>query len=206
MAVPSRQEILEKFAAIVGRSLHVDPARVTEETYLDDLGAESLDLIEISMGIEEAFDLWLSDKSILQTARDIYGPGVLEKDGVLTGTAKALLLARMPELDPALLEGDVQLSGMNRQFMRVSGWIGMIEGLIAASPQVCPKCGGEFGRAVAFKRKCTQCGEETALVSGEEVNRRWVREYRATLAPPSESALAPGPVLQSPASEDRSAS
>lgn len=197
MAVPSRQEILEKFAAIVGRSLHVDPARVTEETYLDDLGAESLDLIEISMGLEEAFDIWLSDKSILQTARDIYGPGVLEKEGFLTGTGKALLLARMPELDPAILAGDVQTVSLNRQFMRVSGWIGMIQGLIAATPNTCPKCGGELGRALAYNRKCLQCGEATPLVSGEEVNRIWVREYQASQpAPPSGNAPAPPTALQ----------
>lgn len=177
--MPTRQEILEKFVGIVSRSLHVEASRVTEDAYLDDLGAESLDLIEISMGIEEAFDLWLSEKSILQTAKDVYGPGVLEKDGLLTSAGKALLRARMPELDPATLEGDVPASSVNRQFMRVSGWIGMIESLIAASPSACAKCGGPLGSALAFKRKCAQCGEETALVSGEEINRRWVLEYRA---------------------------
>jgi len=179
MPSPSRQEILGKFASVVSRSLHVDAARVTEDAYLDDLGAESLDLIEISMGIEEAFDIWLPEKSILQTARELYGPGVLEVDGKLTEAGKALLRARMPELEPASLEGDVPVTSMNRQFMRVSGWITMIEGLIAASPAACPDCGGPLGSALAFKRKCTQCGKETALISGEEANKRWVREYQA---------------------------
>jgi acyl carrier protein len=179
MIVPTHQEVVAKFAAIVARSLHVDAARVTEDAYLDDLGAESLDLIEISMGAEEAFNIWLSEKSILQTARDIYGQGVLEKDGLLTEAGKALLLARMPEIDPKTLEGDVPLAAINRQFMRASGWIAMIEGLIAASPQACPKCGGELANALAFKRKCVQCAQETPLISGEDINKRWVREYRA---------------------------
>jgi acyl carrier protein len=191
MPSPSRQEILDKFSAIVGKSLHVDAARVTEDTYLDDLGAESLDLIEISMGLEEAFDIWLSEKSILQTAREMYGPGQLEKEGVLTEAGKDLLRARMPELDAASLEGGVAVTSINRQFMRVSGWISMIEGLIAASPSVCPQCGGELGHAVAFKRKCKQCGAETALVSGEEVNRQWVRDYQARSAEPGSPGTAP---------------
>ncbi len=179
MTALTHQEVVNKFAAIVARSLHVDATRVTEDAYLDDLGAESLDLIEISMGAEEAFDIWLSEKSILQTARDIYGPGALEKDGLLTAAGKALLLARMPELDSNTLTGDVPLAAMNRQFMRVSGWISMIEDLVAASPASCPNCGGEFASSLAFKRKCTKCAQETPLVSGEEVNRRWVREYQA---------------------------
>jgi acyl carrier protein len=179
MPVPTKQEIQAKFASIVARSLHVEASRVTEDAFLDDLGAESLDLIEISMGIEEAFDIWLPEKSILQIAREIYPPGSLEKDGHLTETAKALLLARMPEIDPEALEGDVPASTITRQFMRVSGWLRMIEGLIEASPRSCPQCDGELGKALAFKRKCVQCGAETALVSGEEINRRWAKEYQS---------------------------
>lgn len=178
---PTRTQILEKFAQIVSGSLHVDAARVTEDAYLDDLGVESLDLIEITMGVEEAFNIWVSEKSFLQTAREIFGPGVLERDGLLQEEGKALLRARMPELDPAWLDGDVAAADINRQLLRVSGWVRMIELLLAASPAVCPQCSGELGSAVAFKRKCMQCGADTPLISGEEVNRRWVLEYQASL-------------------------
>ncbi len=179
MSIPTPQDIQAKFASVVARSLHVEAARVTEEAYLDDLGAESLDLIEISMGIEEAFDIWLPEKSILQTAREIYPPGSLEQGGNLTEAGKALLLARMPDLDLATLQGDVAVASVNRQFMLVGGWLRMIEAIVAASPSACPQCGGELGKALAFKRKCATCGADMALVSGEEVNRQWVREYRA---------------------------
>lgn len=182
MPPPNHEEVLSRFAAIVSRSLHVEAAKVTADAYLDDLGAESLDLIEISMGAEEAFDIWLSEKSILQTAKDVFGQDVLEQNGVLTDAGKALLAARMPELDPAVLAGEVRVAGLNRQFMRVSGWVGMIEGLIAASPSACPQCAGELGKAIAFKRKCALCGAETSLVSGEELNRQWVLNYRAATA------------------------
>ncbi len=182
MPAPDHEEILRRFAAIVGRSLHVEAAKVTADAYLDELGAESLDLIEISMGAEEAFDIWLSEKSILQTAKDIFGHDVLERNGVLTDEGKALLAARMPELDASALEGEVRVASLNRQFMRVSGWVRMIEGLIAASPSVCPKCGGELGKAMAFKRKCALCEAGISLVSGEELNRQWVLDYRAATA------------------------
>jgi hypothetical protein len=35
MSSPSRQEILDKFSAIVGKSLHVDAALVTEDSRLN---------------------------------------------------------------------------------------------------------------------------------------------------------------------------
>lgn len=184
----TRTEIHEKFAAIVSASLQVDAAKVTEDAYLDELGAESLDLIEITMGIEDAFNIWISEKSFLQTAREVFGAGVLDQDGVLNEAGKTLLRARMPELDPVSLEGELSADRVNRQLMRVSGWIRMIDLLIAASPQVCPHCRGELGAAVAFKRKCKECGLETALVSGEEVNRQWVLDYQASLQQPRHQA------------------
>ncbi|MCC6540163.1 MAG: hypothetical protein IT162_21625 [Bryobacterales bacterium] len=175
----SRAEILARLAPIIAKSLHVDAARVTDDAYLSDLGAESLDLIEITMGIEEAFDIWIPEKSILQTAREVYGEGVLDKEGVLTQEGKDLLRARMPELSAESLAGDVTVASLNREFMRVSGWVRMIESFLAATPQTCSACGGALGRALAYKRKCAACGTENLLTPGEEVNKRWVLDYRA---------------------------
>src|SRR5665213_614575 len=114
----SRPEILAKFSDIVAKSLHIDSATITPASFLNDLGAESLDLIEITMETEEAFNLWISEKSILQTASEVFGPNVLEKDGLLTDAGKALLVDRMPDLDTAALEGDVSVTDITRQFLR----------------------------------------------------------------------------------------
>ena len=174
----TRNEILKKFSEIVSQSLHIDAATITPASYLDDLGAESLDLIEITMETEEAFNLWMSEKSILQTANEVCGPDVLEKDGFLTDTGKSLLLDRMPEIDPVALEGQVAVADITKQFLRVDGWVRMIETFLNSTPQTCPQCQGELGPAVAYKMKCAQCGAETPLPSGEELNRQWVTEFR----------------------------
>ncbi len=174
----SRPEILAKFADIVSKSLHIDVATISPNAFLNDLGAESLDLIEITMETEEAFNLWISEKSILQTAADVFGPNVLEKDGVLTDAGKALLMDRMPDLDPAILQGDVAVADITRQFLRVDAWVHMIEGLLYQTPQSCPQCDTPLPPAIAFKMKCKQCGVETPLPSGEELNKQWAIDFR----------------------------
>lgn len=174
----NRSEIFTQFSEIVAKSLHIETARITPQSFLDDLGAESLDLIEISMETEEAFNLWLSEKSILQTANDVLGPNVLEKDGLLTEAGKTLLLDRLPELDPATLEGDVLVADVTKQFLRVDAWVRMIETLLSSTPQACPQCSAALQAAVAYKKKCSQCGAETSLPSGEELNRQWVMQFR----------------------------
>jgi acyl carrier protein len=48
----------EKLRAVIAEVLNVDPDEVTmESTFVDDLGADSLDLYQIIMGIEEEFDI-----------------------------------------------------------------------------------------------------------------------------------------------------
>ena len=49
---------LEKLQKIIAEVLNVDTEEVTPETtFVDDLGADSLDVLQIMMGIEEEFDI-----------------------------------------------------------------------------------------------------------------------------------------------------
>lgn len=48
----------EKLQKIIAEVLNVDPDEITlETTFVDDLGADSLDIFQIIMGIEEEFDI-----------------------------------------------------------------------------------------------------------------------------------------------------
>ena len=48
----------EKLKKVIAEVLNVDPDEITmESTFLDDLGADSLDVFKIIMGIEEVFDI-----------------------------------------------------------------------------------------------------------------------------------------------------
>ncbi|MCI9377722.1 MAG: acyl carrier protein [Eubacterium sp.] len=49
---------LEKLKQIIAEVLNVDADEITmETTFVDDLGADSLDIFQIIMGIEEEFDI-----------------------------------------------------------------------------------------------------------------------------------------------------
>ena len=53
----------------------------------------------------------------------------------------------------------------------------MIQSLALHTPAACAACGGAMASSMGFRMKCTQCGQEITLRSGEELNREWVREY-----------------------------
>lgn len=177
MPYMTESEVFDRFAPIVARSLRIDAAQVTPDTHLSDLGAESLDLIEITMETETQFHIFLPDKSILETAMEVFGPDVLEKDGYLTEEGKRLLLQRMPKTDARAFEGEVAIKDLQSYFLKINTWVRMIQDLARHTPAECAACGGAMTASMGFRMKCVQCGQEITLRSGEELNREWVREY-----------------------------
>jgi acyl carrier protein len=174
---PTSSEILRRFAQIVANSLRIESSEVHPEDYLDELGAESLDLIEISMETETQFNIWLPEKSILETATEVFGHGVLEQNGYLTEAGKQLMQRRMPDNDRDAFAGDVSVKDLRRYFMKINTWVRMIQSLMEHTPNQCAACCGTLLVSSAQRLKCAQCAAETSMRSGEEVNRQWVVEY-----------------------------
>ena len=53
----------EKLQQIISEVLNVDAEEITmDTTFVDDLGADSLDIFQIIMGIEEEFDIEVSNE------------------------------------------------------------------------------------------------------------------------------------------------
>ena len=180
----SSEAILERFAQIVANSLRIDASRVVNDACLNDLGAESLDLLEITMEAEDAFSILIPQKTILQTAQEVYGAGVLETDGHLTEFAQAMLRSRLPDQLWSSLPERPTVADVNRLFLRVQTWVWMIAGLVEHTPNACSQCGAPFGKkAIAGRLKCPACAAEHELVPGEELNRRWVQRYQQECGP-----------------------
>lgn len=70
----SSEEVFEKVKGIIVDQLQVSEASVTlEASFIDDLGADSLDLVELIMALEEEFDIEIpdSDAEKVVTVNDV---------------------------------------------------------------------------------------------------------------------------------------
>ena len=58
-----REELLEKVKAVIVEQLNVEEDDVTEDaSFVDDLGADSLDIVELVMALEEEFGISIPDE------------------------------------------------------------------------------------------------------------------------------------------------
>jgi len=58
-----REELLEKVKAVIVDQLNVEEDDVTEDaSFIDDLGADSLDIVELVMALEEEFGISIPDE------------------------------------------------------------------------------------------------------------------------------------------------
>lgn len=72
MASPA--EIADRVKQIIVEQLNVSAEEVTPEaSFIDDLGADSLDIVELVMALEEEYDLEISDEDAekIQTVGDV---------------------------------------------------------------------------------------------------------------------------------------
>lgn len=70
-----KSAIESKVADIITNQLGVEKELVTAEAHvIDDLGADSLDVVELVMALEEAFDIEIPDEDAekIRTVKDIF--------------------------------------------------------------------------------------------------------------------------------------
>lgn len=103
---PSGREA--RVVAIVAEALDVDPARVTRQSsFIDDLGAESIDFLDIVFKLETAFGRQIPEQDIWKGSIDTSSP-----EKVAEGVAR--LRERMPDFNWARLPAQLSAADLPR--------------------------------------------------------------------------------------------
>jgi acyl carrier protein len=101
---PSEQEVFERLRPLIVEVTGVGDEEVRMESVLmADLGAESLDLLDLSFLIEEQFAITIEADEFESRAKRRMPEAEYERDGYLTAEALAELRRALPEVPPGLL-------------------------------------------------------------------------------------------------------
>jgi acyl carrier protein len=111
----SRDEIYKKVQAVLVDALGVDEEEVTPTAIIrDDLGAESIDFLDISFRLEKAFGIKIQKGEMMP--ENLAADPKLVQNGRVTPEGIAMLKEKMPQSDFAEFEKDPQVEKMSRLF------------------------------------------------------------------------------------------
>jgi acyl carrier protein len=113
----TRDEVFESVRECFMEALGVEHEEVhLQATVIDDLGAESLDFLDIAFRLERAFEIKIPRGNIKAKSQE----GIedqYEVDGVLTPLALDKLREIMPEVDPAQITEGLTTKDIPRLFL-----------------------------------------------------------------------------------------
>ena len=95
-----------------------------DSSLINDLGADSLDLLDLVFSLEQAFGIEITRGEIEKRVRASLPDEEFERDGVLTEKAKEALRLQLPEVDAAKFDGSLRASDIVklltvRAFLRI---------------------------------------------------------------------------------------
>ncbi|MCP4348946.1 MAG: hypothetical protein GY795_25990 [Desulfobacterales bacterium] len=123
----NREEILERVSHCLSEVLDIEMADIHEtSTLINDLGADSLDLLDLIFNLEQQFNIKLSVRYLEKRAKDDLGGVPVEIDGVYTPEAMERIRESMPEVPPEELPDGLTVQELPLRF-RVATMVNLVE-------------------------------------------------------------------------------
>lgn len=175
-----QQEIQDAVREIIAKSMRVSLDEVQLDTTLVDLGAESIDFIDMMVGIEHHFNVEYCEQGMFARLEELFGPDVLSKDGELTELGARVLRERRPEIPPEGFTAGFPVWDLNRLFTTET-WVRAVQEILEARPDQCGQCGSAKVKAVkGSKLQCEACGATTPCPSQSDVLEAWYQRFIAS--------------------------
>lgn len=175
--VISKAQILETVRQAVAETLERDAGAIHPEHSLTrDLGAESLDFLDINYRLEQAFGIRMARQFLLDHAEEMFGEGIF-LDGETRLTAKG---ARLLEVRFGARAGTVS-PGLALEtlpaLVTVAALADTVAEILDTLPERCEACGGGAWKAVEGSRiSCRACGAPARFATGDDLLRVWLKE------------------------------
>jgi acyl carrier protein len=174
-SVISAERVLEEVKRAIVEGLDTDADRVTPESSLiKDLGAESLDFLDINYRLEQAFGIKLARHAVLEHMEEMFGEeSAVDADGHLTEAAVKVFRLRFREIEDQLQPGmDMdELPALVTVQSIADGVLTVLDTL----PEACPHCGhAGWELEDGARAKCASCGEYGVYTNGDDLIKEWL--------------------------------
>jgi acyl carrier protein len=166
----------EEVRKAVAQSLRKDPSAVRPDaSIMTDLGGTSLDFLDMTFRLEQAFGVRLSHATIVDHIEEAFGEGkAIDAQGSLTADAVEILRSRFGAegaLQPGMYADEVP-----RLVTPATLAVGVRE-ILSRLPATCTHCKAtKWESSNGARVKCGACGKDAVYPDGDALIRSWLEE------------------------------
>ncbi len=173
------ERVLQELKKNIAESLRIEPDSIRPESSLvEDLGAESLDFLDINYRLEQIFGIRMARHFVLEHVEEIFGEGsAIDGSGRLTEKGAELLKIRLGDHHPGLGPG-MELDQVTALITVRSLARGVLD-ILDSLPGSCAYCAksawvSEDGARI----RCGSCGKGAAFGTGDDLIKEWLRKVQ----------------------------
>lgn len=175
----SEETVFKELKVAIVETLQVDEGSIEPgSSFTNDLGAESLDFLDINYRLEQSFGIKMARHFVLEHIEEMFGEGsAIDDDGLLTDKSVALLNLRysehMLEFKPGMDMDDVPAMVTVESFTK-----GVMD-ILNTIPEQCAKCSStEWKSEDGMKVCCGSCGESATYMNGDDLIVDWLTKVQ----------------------------
>ena len=173
----SPQRVVSELRTAVGDTLRIDEETVRPEiSCVADLGAESLDFLDINYRMEQTFGIRMARHFFLVHAEELFGEGtVFDDSGHLTERGAALLRRRYGEHaigdEPSAMDMDEVPT-----LITVQAIADTVLDILATLPDRCSCGASAFATTDGTHIVCARCTRAADFTDGDQLIRDWLAD------------------------------
>lgn len=173
----SEQKVFEELRKAIMETLRADESSVRPgSSLIRDLGAESLDFLDMNYRMEQTFGIKMARHFVLEHIEEMFGEGTaIDEEGRLTEKAVRMLKIRfgdnMPDISPGMDMDEVPA------YITVQSIVGGVMDILDSLPERCPGCGSASWKSDDGARiTCGSCGASATFKNGDDLTREWLKK------------------------------
>ncbi len=175
----TEQKVFDELKKAIVETLRVDENSIKpENSLIKDLGAESLDFLDINYRLEQTFGIKMARHFVLEHIEEMFGEGsAIDENGQLTDKAIELLKIRFGDDMPNLTSG-MDMDEVPTLITAQSIAKGIMD-ILDSLPEKCSGCGNSAWKSDDRGRiKCGSCGEYATFTNGDDLTKEWLAKVQ----------------------------
>jgi len=172
----SEAVVLDEVKKAIAQTLKLEPEKIQPaQSLMKDLGAESLDFLDINYRLEQAFGIKTARHFVLEHIEEMFGEGsAIDENSQLTEKAVTLLKIRLGDPLPVELRAGTDMDEVP-PLITVQGMTKAIMDILDSLPSACGSCGNSAWKSEDHRRvQCGSCGAEATYTDGDTLIKEWL--------------------------------